>query len=229
MLKYFLGKESQRKHLLKKVSPGPMKDYLSVPFPGKRTPCLQANLLALDFETTGLDPQNDLILSIGCVQVSRMSVMLGTTWYRELSINREIPEESAVIHAITDDRCKQGEPIEQVLPGLLQLVAGKVLLVHNAAVEKAFLDIACRNIYGVPFLAPIIDTQVLAARQFQRRDINLRPGDLRLFNLRDKLGLPRYKAHHALTDALATAELFLVLASRWSDERKLRLSDFRMS
>lgn len=226
MLKYFLGKEARRKHLLKKVSPGPMKDYLSVPFPGKRTPCLQAQMLAMDFETTGLDPLSDVILSIGCVEVSGMSIRLGTAWYRELKIERDIPEETAIIHGITDDRSKQGDFLESVLPELLSIVAGKVLLVHNAAIEQKFLNAACKQFYGVPFVAPIIDTQVLAARQFKRRDINTSPGDLRLFNLREKLGLPRYKAHHALTDALATAELFLVLASRWSDEHKLKLANF---
>ena len=38
-------------------------------------------------------------------------------------------------------------------------------------------------------------------------------GDLRLFNLRPRYNLPRYKAHNALSDAIATAELFMALAA----------------
>jgi DNA polymerase-3 subunit epsilon len=61
-------------------------------------------------------------------------------------------------------------------------------------------------------VAPIIDTLEIAQRAFQRRNHTIQPGDLRLFNLRPRYNLPQYKAHNALSDALATAEVFLALA-----------------
>ena len=47
---------------------------------------------------------------------------------------------------------------------------------------------------------------------------------LNLSEARRQLGLPDYPVHHALTDAVATAELFLVLRSRLGAERLWRLT-----
>ena len=55
---------------------------------------------------------------------------------------------------------------------------------------------------------PIIDTLTLAKRLLDRATIPYEPSQLRLFNLRDKYGLPQYGTHNALSDALATVELF---------------------
>ncbi|MCW8904463.1 MAG: 3'-5' exonuclease, partial [Sedimenticola sp.] len=60
---------------------------------------------------------------------------------------------------------------------------------------------------------PVIDTMALEQYILHRRQspwarLMRRPlGSLRLGDCRERYGLPHYQAHHALTDALATAEL----------------------
>ena len=44
--------------------------------------------------------------------------------------------------------------------------------------------------------------------------------------MRKRYGLPQYKAHNALNDALATAELFLAMASEIKPEGKAPLKEF---
>ena len=56
---------------------------------------------------------------------------------------------------------------------------------------------------------PIIDTLVIAKNRMDNFGIAYTPTELRLFNLCQQYKLPSYKAHNALNDALATAELFL--------------------
>ena len=75
---------------------------------------------------------------------------------------------------------ENGRPLDQVMPRLLQRLAGKVVLVHHAAVERQFLERACRNLYASGFVATWIDTEALARRQLERRNQPYRPGDLRL-------------------------------------------------
>jgi DNA polymerase-3 subunit epsilon len=82
------------------------------------------------------------------------------------------------------------------------------------------------HLYEVPFLIPVIDTQLMAKQLMQRRDIPYKARDLRLFNLRDRYNLPRYAAHHALSDALATAELFLAMATENYQRKNCRLKEF---
>ena len=213
MLQWFFSKESQRKRALKKVDTGALYDYLSIPLPTNQTQCEDLVIVSLDLETTGLDPKKDKILSYGLVEIKHMTVRLDTSRHQLISIDDEIPESSAVIHQITDDQAATGIPLEEALPVLLSHLAGKVMLVHYSAIEQNFIDAACRDIYGAPFVIPIIDTLVLARRLYERRNHTIQPGNLRLFNLRPQYNLPNYKAHNALSDAVATAELFLAMAA----------------
>ena len=213
MLKRFLSLESQRKRALARVGPGSLHDYLSTPLSSKKTTCEDLVIVSLDLETTGLDPRRDKIISYGLVEIRHMTIKLETSRHQLISIDEEIPEESAVIHQITDDKMATGIPIENAMPELLQRLAGKVMLVHYAFIEQSFLNAACLKYYGAPFVIPIIDTLVLAQRLLERRNHTIQTGDLRLFNLRPRFNLPNYKAHNALSDALATAELFLAMAA----------------
>ena len=209
----------------RRVAAGPLHDFLSVTLPAAKVRCRDVEIAALDLETTGLDPARDRILSIGLVEIHHMMVRLDSAWHQLLQADREIPERSATIHRITDDQAAQGLPLQQALPVLLRRLKGKVLLVHRAAIEQRFLDRACRSLYGARFVTPLIDTEILARRQFERRDRAFRDTDLRLSNLRARYHLPRYPAHNALSDALATAELFLALTAGHDADHNCRLKD----
>ncbi|MES9816662.1 MAG: exonuclease domain-containing protein [Candidatus Thiodiazotropha sp.] len=196
-----------------KAEPGILHDYLSTPLTSKTTQCQQLSIVSLDLETTGLDPHKDKILSFGLVEMNHMTIKLETARHQLITIDEEIPEESAVIHQITDDQAATGVSIHDALRELLHHMAGKVMLVHYSAIEQRFISAACEKLFGAPFVIPIIDTLVLAQRIFEHRNHTVQPGDLRLFNLRPRYNLPNYKAHNALSDAVATAELFLAMAS----------------
>jgi len=173
-------------------------------------------LLAVDIETTGLDPRRDDILSLGWVSVRRDRIDLGDAY----------PEASAIVHRITDDQAARGERLDDVLAELLKQLAGKVMIAHHASVEKGFLNAACQRLYGVGLPVPVVDTQVVAKRTFERRHIAFKDSDLRLHALSGRYNLPRYGAHNALNDALAAAELFLAQASYRDCGKGVPLRDF---
>jgi DNA polymerase-3 subunit epsilon len=222
-----LFSELSRRRAIKATSHPVMRDYLSVPVPAGNVRCRDLEIVALDFETTGLDPQTDHILSIGLIEIRDMSIYLDTAWHQLVTTDRPLPEETVVIHQITDDQAAEGQKLDDALPRLLNRLKGKVLLAHHAAVERGFLDAACRNLYGSPFRATIIDTEALARRSKDRRHLSYKPSDLRLYNLRDEYRLPKYRSHNALNDALATAELFLAMATDIASPTSCRLSDLK--
>ncbi|HHB12910.1 MAG TPA: 3'-5' exonuclease [Chromatiales bacterium] len=209
----FVSLERRRARALADTAPGPLHDYLAVPFPSRNRDLAEVELVVLDLETTGLDPGRDRILSMGWVLIRGLRVVLASAQHHILRVDGPIPEAAAVLHEITDDRAARGAPLESILPQLLQTLAGRVMVAHHARLEQRFLDAACRRDLGGPFLAPTIDTLVLARRVLERRNHTLQSGDLRLFALGRRFGLPAYKAHDALYDALATAELFLALVA----------------
>lgn len=209
MFSQWFGYEAKRKRLLTKAPDGPLKDYLSIPFPDPETALNNTSILALDFETTGLNAKTDQILSVGCIAIESFEILLSSAYHQVIRTQGDLKEEGVVIHQITDDIKSSGQAVEEVIEKLLQAMAGKAVLVHFAQIEKNFLQYTCKKLYGMAPVFPIIDTLVLARKRLDQRTSLYSPNDLRLFNLRETYKLPRYKAHNALSDALATAELFL--------------------
>lgn len=220
------GLGAARRRALKRAPPGPMRDFLAASLPAPTAPCGQAPIAALDFEVTGTDPADAVILSMGLVEIRHRVIRLDTAWQRLLRPEQAIPEASAIIHQITDDQAAAGIALEEAVPQLLERLAGKVMLVHSRHIEQGFLDRACRELYGAPFLIPTIDTLELARRYLSIRSHGIQTGDLRLFNLRPRFNLPRYKAHNALNDALATAELFLAISAEMDPPGRAALKHF---
>lgn len=176
---------------------------------------------ALDLETSSLDPATGTILSVGMVPVRRGVIRWGERYY---SLIRPPSPDSVATDAITIHHIL---PEELLTAPDLSLVMGEVerrlasedaaLLVHHAPLDVGFLRRAFRSTGMKWPKPPIVDTQVLAARLEQRRHIlepYARPLPRGLAGLRATFGLPGFEVHHALSDALATAELFLAMRAR---------------
>jgi len=102
----------------------------------------------------------------------------------------------------------------------------KEVTILTQRVEREFLDRACRRLYGAGFLVPAADTEALIRRWLEQRNQPFSGPELRLHALRERYGLPRYKAHNALTDALATAELFLAFVAKANPGSRVALKRF---
>lgn len=209
MFNQLFSLESQRKRLLKKAPEGALKEFLSVPFPDPKRPIDQTSILAVDFETTGLDLKKDKILSVGFICIKNNEILLSSAYHSVIHSNESLAEENVVIHQITDSAREQGNSLETVIADLFSALAGKVMLVHYARIEKSFLESACKKLYGLAPVFPIIDTLAIAKSRLDRQPGAYKPSELRLSNLRERHSLPAHNAHNALNDALATAELLL--------------------
>ena len=184
-----------------------------------------ARYLALDLETTGGDPQRDDILSFGWVCLEGPEIRLDSARHRLVLPRRALNEASVTIHRITDDRAAAGEKLRSVLTDFLAELQNRVLIAHYSPTELRFIDAACRACFGGAFLPLVIDTLDLA----RRASPGHAPGSLRLSALRARHHLPRYAMHHALSDALAAAELFLAEAEALSARGRRTLGDFLLN
>lgn len=187
----------------------PLGDYYRVDTPTIREPWDEVGFLAVDLETTGLDPRADAIASIGWVPVTGGGIVLAEARHHLVKVSGPMPESSAVLHGILDDQAEAAPDLADVMPEFLQALKGRVPVAHHAASERGFLDAACGRLYGAPLVVPYVDTLALEGRLRQRRGEVLTPGSLRLDACRQRYNLPRYRAHDALVDALACAELLL--------------------
>lgn len=179
------------------------------------TPLEQVSLVALDVETTGLDCNRHSIVSLGLVPFNLVRIRCGQALYWVVKPVSELSSESVTFHHITHSDIRDAPRLTTILGELLTAMAGKVMVVHYRTIERGFLDQAVRQHLGEALHFPVIDTMELEARlhRSQRqpgwfdRLFGRQPTSIRLADSRLRYGLPLYQAHHALTDALATAEL----------------------
>lgn len=203
--------------------PGPLADVADAPVQARDTPLAEVELLALDVETTGLQPRRDELLSFGFVPVTGMQVPLAGA--RHLPVRpRGGVGESAVVHGLTDDTLAAASPVDEVLPQVLRAFVApgprrRVLLAHFALVETTFLRAACRSVYGTGVRLQVVDTVEIERRLLRAQHHELQHGQLRLDTCRRRHHLPRYRAHSAVTDAVACAELFLAQCAELEERR----------
>ena len=202
-----------------------MRTFLDSPTPELTENLDNCKYLAVDIETTGLSSNKDTILSIGFVPINRRCIDLSQAQHFYVKTQVSVGE-SATIHNIKDsDIQTKGQAIEDVMTSLLKALSGRVLLVHYANLDYSFLNIACKKLYGIPLQCQVIDTLQVEKRRLLRENPNHAP-TLRLDDCRQNYNLPRYSAHNALTDALATAELWVAQMAVLQENSPIQLKEY---
>ena len=198
---------TQRRYL-RRCDNSVMRRYLQSDFPSRGTDYRQVEYLAADLEMTGLNSSSDHILSIGFVPIVEQKVVVSGA--KHIYINSDLGVgQSAVIHGIHDRDIEEATPLSEAMALLLEALQGKVLLLHCAQLDLAFLQQACKGIYHSSLLVPVVDTMVLEDQRMHRMGLERGSESIRLGDCRKRYNLPDYSAHNALIDAVATAELFL--------------------
>jgi DNA polymerase-3 subunit epsilon len=174
------------------------------------TPFAELEFLVVDVETTGLDPRRDHVLEVGWVPVARGEVVLDGVRGTAVRLPAGVDVgESAVLHGLTDDDLAAAPELADVERELRAALQGRVLAAHHARIELGFLGRALRDGPAGAAALFVVDTMTLQRRLIVGGDGEPPPGSLRLDAARRRFGLPRYAAHRAATDAVATAELLL--------------------
>jgi len=191
-----------------------LKQFYQAPWPTPDTPISQVPMVALDLETTGLDARRDVIVSIGLVPFSMARIHSPQARYWVVRPNRPLTSKSITFHRITHSAVANAPALNALFDDLMQALAGRLVVVHFKQIERHFLNIAARQIFGDSLLFPVIDTMAIERQYYRTSGSNWwrqllgqsRPS-LRLNDCRARYHLPQYEAHHALVDAQATAEL----------------------
>lgn len=188
----------------------PMRQLLQSPPPDVSLSWRETEIIALDLETTGLEAKQHHIVSMGWVIIQDGKIQIERARHLIVQSGRPM-NQSATIHGIFDSEIAQGIPLQSALEELLGMLPGRALVLHHAPLDLAFLNEACKAVCGQKLFVPTIDTMALEKARLDRRDQPIKPGMLRLGAVRERYGLAQIRAHNALTDALATAELLLAI------------------
>ena len=167
----------------------------------------------LDFETTGLDPARDHVLSYGVVRVEGGRVRLAGSLYRIVRPPVLLPPASIRVHGIRPADLEDAPLLGDVVDELDDALDGRTLVAHAAWVELGFLG-RLRALHGGLDFRSAIDVLDLAEELAARDPGAPVPRTARLPELAACHEVPVARTHHAFADALTTAQLFVVLATR---------------
>jgi len=152
-------------------------------------------LIALDLETTGLDPERDAVIEIGAVRFR--GPRLEAQWSTLVNPGRPIPPFVVELTGIDDGMVARAPRISEALAGLVEFCGDTTLIGHNVGFDLAFL-----RPHGALTFNDAHDTLEMASVLLPTAS---RYG---LGPLASELGVPVTASHRALDDAQTTRQVY---------------------
>jgi CBS domain-containing protein len=169
------------------------------------TPLYAASIVAIDTETTGLDPANARIVEISAVRLSAGALEPEPPLISRVRPDIAIPPRSTSFHHITDDMVAGSPSFAAVLPRLESALHGRLVIGHAVGFDLAVLAAEARRA-GRPWAKPrSLDVRTLG--MIVSPDLASHSLD----GLAAWLGVEIVNRHSALGDAEAAARIFLAL------------------
>ena len=170
----------------------------------------ELDFVVVDLEATGAKMPPNRVIELGAYRICSGRIV---DKFLTL-VNPEIPIPRFVISltGITNEMVKVAPVFADVAPRWLDFVRDAVLIAHNAPFDTSFLNHEISRVYpGHRMVNSHLCTVRLSRRVF--------PGlnNYRLDTVADHFSIPISHRHRAGSDALATAEVFLHLLSRFED------------
>ncbi|MEZ9564276.1 exonuclease domain-containing protein [Vibrio artabrorum] len=215
----------KRKQYLNSVKlPEALHDLVEQPCPEITDKAKDIDYIVLDLETTGLDSEQDLILSMGWVYVVNGRIDLASAKHIYLNNDSQINAETAVINHITPKMLEEGVSIHDAMLTFFEAAKGKIIVAHACIVEERFINQYLLRCYGLR-VVPLLWLDTLCIEKTLEKAIsNHQEVDLTLAGSRQRYGLPEYNSHNALVDAVSTAELLLAQQKRVVPNDEVTLS-----
>lgn len=166
--------------------------------------------MVFDLETTGLDTRTDTVISIGAVRLTEQGIALGNSFYQVLDIQVDLQGESQLIHGLTQKDLDKGCDPRQALFDFFHYSQNHIWLAFHAEFDRRMLKNAVLQHLGLIIDPQPIDIAYLAPLLFPELATSHSNLDdwLQVFNL------PILARHNAAADALATAELLMILINK---------------
>lgn len=181
---------------------------LPVPAPGAAH--CDARFVVVDVETSGLDVFHDRLIAIGAVAVSGARIALAAHFHVVLRQPRPSDDTNILVHGIGGTAQAEGVAPRKALLDFLDFAGRAPLVAFHAPFDAIMLRRALRRHLGEPFRPDWLDLAWLAPALEPAHAPRARSLD----DWTHAFGIGNAQRHHALADALATAQLLLALQSR---------------
>lgn len=171
-----------------------------------------AEFIVFDVETTGLSPQDGhRIIEIAAMKVKGMQVV--DKFYSLINPQRSLPPEAMSVNMITEEMVAGAPVAADVLPGMIEFIAGGCVCGHNVRFDLGFLchelSLANRKLRDE---TPAIDTLKMS------RELLPYLSNHKLSYLARSLGITVTETHRAMADVEITVKVLLRLIEMADDQ-----------
>lgn len=161
----------------------------------------ELSFCVFDLETTGGNHQSDKIIEIGLVRVENLKIVAQKSFL--IKPEMHIPDFIQKLTSIKESDVDNAPLIEDVIDEILEFMGDSILVAHNTSFDVPFFNSVLRRLGREEIKNKSICTNLMTKYMIP----NLLSSNLnymsKIFNLQHQ------KAHRALDDALASAELLL--------------------
>ncbi|HEY9501208.1 MAG TPA: exonuclease domain-containing protein [Pyrinomonadaceae bacterium] len=175
----------------------------------------ELDFVVVDVEATGAKTPPNRLIELGAYRIrdGRIVDKFLTLVNPEIPIPRFV----ASLTGISNEMVRRAPFFADVAPRWLDFVSDSVLIAHNAPFDTSFLNHEISRVYpGHRMVNPHLCTVKLSRRVLP---------DLmnhRLDTIANHFSIPIVSRHRAGSDALATAEIFLLLMTKLEDEHGVK-------
>jgi DNA polymerase-3 subunit epsilon len=189
------------------------------------TPVEHVRFVALDTETTGLDPKRDRVITIGAVGIRDGQIDLADSFEAMLKIAHN--QSSVTVHGVTRDEARSGMEERKALEDFLGYLSDAVIVGHHIAFDIEILNHACQRHFQVTLLNRWLDTMDLTLHLEDSGALGTTRAHrgFSLDALCDLFGVAPRDRHTAGGDAFITALIFLRLQRLARQCGRHRLAD----
>src|SRR6056297_2414120 len=192
----------------RKTYPPFWQDYVSHFKDPQEQDLNKVRYVVFDTETTGLNPKEDRVLSIGCVAIYELRIKISDQLECYLKQD-QFNSDTVKIHGLLKTGKLSKLPEQEAVIQFLDYAKNAVLVAHHAAFDVAMINAALKRM-GLPQLKnKVLDTGHL----FQKTKLDTSKIHFSLDELSKRLNIPLHDRHTASGDAYITALLFLKIVS----------------
>lgn len=163
--------------------------------------------IALDTETTGLDPTSGhRLIEIGCVELINRTPTKNS-YHVFINPERDVPNEAYEIHGLSTEFLADKPKFSEVVDEFLKFVDDSTLVIHNAEFDMNFINWELSAIgYESISNERVVDTLALARAKHPAG-----PNSLDALCTRYKIDNSKRIKHGALLDAELLSEVYIEL------------------
>lgn len=209
----------RRESLLSEAQRQRLEAWRQRPHTSLDRPFGASRCVVVDVETSGLDLSHDRLISIGAVAVVDGKIALGDSFYAVLQQRAASNRDNILLHGIGRAEQLEGQPPAEALLAFLDYLGQDPLVAFHVTFDETMIRRALREHLGLSFRHPWLDLAYVMP--------GLNPPLARRFRALDDwighFGIRIDTRHHALVDALATAQLLQIAQTQ---ARGRRIPDY---